>query len=109
MISAENFRMVYITTKDTIEASNIARLLVEAKLAACCQVLAPSFSIYRWNDKVQKESEVVLIVKTDESKLSAIESLVKKEHSYECPCIVTWNLNEGSEDYLTWLRDQIKE
>lgn len=109
MISAKNFQMVYITTKDTNEASRIATLLVEDKLAACCQILAPSISIYRWNDKVQKESEAILIVKTDESKLSALESLVKQEHSYECPCIITWNLNEGTEDYLTWLRDQVKE
>ena len=101
--------MVYITTKDTSEASHIARLLVEANFAACCQVLSPSLSVYRWNNEVQTEHEVILIVKTVASKLPALEKLIKKEHSYECPCIITWNIQEGSKDFLDWLNEQVKE
>ena len=94
---------VFITASNKAEASRLAELLVERKLAACVQILPPMESVYRWQGKVESQAEVLLIAKTINSKFAELEREVRAVHSYETPEIVAVPLTALSEPYRQWL------
>ncbi|AKB28114.1 Periplasmic divalent cation tolerance protein CutA [Methanosarcina siciliae C2J] len=93
--------IVYITTGDTKNASEIARELVSRKLAACVNSF-PISSIFRWNDHIEEQKEIALLVKTDSSRLDEIIKVVKSLHTYDLPAIEFWKI-EGEPEYLHWV------
>lgn len=95
--------VVYVTAKDRDEALKIGRALVAERLVACANVIDSVTSLYWWEDAVQTESEVVLISKTRTANVDAVITRVKELHSYECPCVVSWPIAQGSPEYLEWL------
>ena len=98
---------VFITASNNEEASRLADMLVEQKLAACVQILAPMQSVYRWEGKVERQEEVLLIAKTVNSKFAELEREVRALHSYETPEIVAVPLTALSEPYLQWLNASV--
>ncbi len=94
-------RIVYITTGDMKNASTIARALVSKKLAACVNMF-PISSVYTWEDKIEEDSEIAMIVKTDSSRFDEICKLVKALHTYELPAIEFWEIG-GEQEYLDWV------
>jgi len=94
---------VFITAPNKEQASRLADLLVETRLAACVQILAPMESVYRWQGKVERQEEVLLIAKTINSKFAELETEVRALHSYETPEIVAVPLTALSEPYRQWL------
>ncbi len=94
---------VYMTAGSPEEAHSIGRELVTSKLAACVNILNDMNSIYMWDGKVQKDSEVVMIAKTTEKQLSALVDKVKSLHSYDCPCIVAIPVSGGNPAFLDWI------
>ncbi len=101
--------IVFITSPNEDEAVKIAKALVEAKLAACVNIIKNIRSIYRWQEKVEDETEVLLIAKTQKKLFSALSKKVKELHSYEVPEIIALPIIEGSEDYLKWLKEVTSE
>lgn len=97
--------LVYMTAKDQQEASKIAEAIVAKELAACVNYWDGASSVYRWEGKVEKSSETVLIAKTTEDYLPALTALVKAIHSYSCPCVVALPIEGGNSDYLNWIKD----
>lgn len=97
-----NFGLVLVTAGSEAEAENIAKTLVENKLAACVS-LSPIRSIYTWQGEIQAESEWQLVIKTDLAKFEAIKTKVQELHSYEVPEIMAIPIVAGSEAYLSWL------
>lgn len=101
---ATPYSIVLITTPNRTVARSIANHLVENGLAASANILAPSESIYFWEGQVQREEEVLLIVKTrTELVESAIVPAVKSIHPYELPGIIATPIEAGSKDYLDWI------
>jgi len=96
---------VFITASNEDEAANIARALVEGRLAACVNIVRNLRSIYRWQGKVEDESEVLMIVKTQSSLFDSLSKIVKELHSYTVPEIIALPIVDGSEDYLKWLKE----
>ncbi len=94
-------RLIYITTGNMDNASEIARELVSKKFAACVN-LFPISSIYRWNEKIEEDNEIGMFVKTDYPCLEDIIKLVKSLHTYKMPAIELWEI-EGEEEYLGWV------
>jgi periplasmic divalent cation tolerance protein len=94
---------VFITAPNNEEASRLAEMLVERKLAACGQILPAMESVYRWQGKIERQAEVLLIAKTFASKFAELEREVSMLHSYETPEIVAVPLSAVSEKYLQWL------
>jgi periplasmic divalent cation tolerance protein len=92
---------VYMTAGSKEEASTISRCLVEEKLAACVNIIDGMTSIYRWEGKLESASETVLIAKTMSGKVDALTERVKVLHSYDCPCIVTLDIQSGNQDFLS--------
>ncbi len=100
--------LVYMTARDKDEAGRIGRALVEARLAACVNVLDGVRSMYWWEGAVQDEAEAVLIAKTTEALVPALIEKVKELHSYECPCVVTLLILNGNPDFLKWIEDETR-
>jgi periplasmic divalent cation tolerance protein len=99
----QEFIVVLTTCKDEDEAARIARVLVEKKLAACCNILKGARSIYVWEGKLQDENEALVLVKTRRSLFHALESEIRSLHSYSNPEIVALPIVAGSDAYLHWV------
>ena len=92
-----------MTAASEEEAAAIADMLVEARLAACVQILPQINSIYRWQGKVERASEVLLLAKTELKKFAKLEERVRAIHSYDTPEIVAVPAVAISSPYLEWL------
>lgn len=101
-----NFSFVYITSVSADEARKIGRALVEERLVACANIIEGVHSIYRWEGKIQEDTEVALIVKTREARVPAVVERVKALHSYSCPCVVSLPIQDGNRDFLAWLESE---
>ena len=101
--------MVFMTAASVDEANRLADTLVDQRLAACVQIMQEMNSVFRWQGKVETQREVLLIVKTLNSKFPEIEREVVKLHSYETPEIVAIPLSAGSGPYLEWLKASVSE
>ncbi len=95
--------IVFITTRSTEEAKKIGKLLVEEGLAACCTIIQPVESVFKWKDAIHIEQETLIISKTREELFSALEKRVKQLHSYEVPEIIAIPITQGSKSYLDWI------
>lgn len=94
-----------ITASSEDEGAKIARALVEARLAACVNIAKDVRSIYTWQGKIEDESEVLMVVKTQKNLFDALLSKVKELHSYTVPEVIALPIIKGSEDYLKWLKE----
>lgn len=96
--------VVLSTSPDPDSARNLARRLVELELAACVNVIPGIESHYRWNGALECESEHLLLIKTHEARLIALEREIRKMVPYETPEFLVLPMKGGSEDYLAWMR-----
>jgi periplasmic divalent cation tolerance protein len=99
--------IVLTTTATGEEAQRIANGIIEAKLAACVQILPKMTSVYFWEGKVQTEPEHLLLIKTLEEKFDALSEFIRTNHSYDVPEIVAIDVDRVSEDYLSWISSVI--
>jgi len=104
----QDFIVILVTAANRAEAEQIGQSLVEKKLAACCNIVAPLFSIFHGEGKVCQENEVLLLIKSVKSRFDDIVSEVKKLHSYTTPEIIALPIIAGSEDYLNWIKTETR-
>ncbi|HSL53622.1 MAG TPA: divalent-cation tolerance protein CutA [Pyrinomonadaceae bacterium] len=95
--------VVFMTAANGEEATRLAEMLVGAHLAACVQILPEIESVYRWQGKIERSAEVLLLVKTTRGKFNELEREVRALHSYDTPEIVAVPILYGSAPYLEWL------
>ena len=103
-MSAE-YCMVMATFPDAAVAARILEGLLAARLAACVQTL-PIQSAYRWQGKIQREPEVLALIKTTAARYPEIEARIRAEHPYETPEIIAVPIIKGSREYINWLNDE---
>ncbi len=96
-------QFVYMTAGNLQEARQMGEVLVKEKLAACVNILEGMQSLYIWKGELQQDREVVMIAKTAAARIPELVARVKALHSYECPCITTFAINGGNEDFLHWI------
>jgi periplasmic divalent cation tolerance protein len=101
-----NYCMIYITTKDMEEAEMISKIILEKRLAACSNIIPGMKSFYHWKGNMETEAEVVLLFKTKLELFDDIVAIVKKNHSYEIPCIIAYPIVLGSLEYLHWIEEE---
>jgi periplasmic divalent cation tolerance protein len=99
--------IVLITVGSLGEAEKIAQALVERMLAACVNIVPSITSVYRWQDEVQRDSEVLLIVKSRRDVFEHLARCVKELHSYKTPEIIAFPIETGDADYLHWLDSSV--
>lgn len=95
--------LVFTTLPDQETAENLGRQMVEARLAACVNVMSPCRSIYRWQDALHADGEVPLIIKTTAARYPDLESWLRQNHPYELPEVVAVNIASGLPAYLDWV------
>lgn len=102
-MQADDVLLVYITAASREKAVNLARALVERRLAACANILGDITSLYWWKGEVSQEAEVAVIVKTVAGKLTELVSAVKELHDYEVPAVVAVPVVGGNPEFLQWV------
>ena len=102
----DNVILVLTNCPDGEVADRIARTLVEQRLAACVNRLAPDESIYRWQGAVERAVEVPLLIKTTRERYAEIESTIRALHPYDVPEVVAWPVTSGLPQYLRWIVDE---
>ncbi|MBK6742426.1 MAG: divalent-cation tolerance protein CutA [Hydrogenophilales bacterium] len=95
--------LVLTTLPDQESARQLARLLVEKRLAACVNVLAPCHSVYHWQGALQENGEIPLIIKTTPERYNQLEAFLSEHHPYETPEILALDPVQGLPDYLAWV------
>ena len=97
--------VVFITAPNEDEAAKISKALVEARLAGCVNIIKNIRSIYSWQEKIEDEKEVLMIVKTQKPLFDSLMKKVEELHSYKVPEIIALPIVDGSAEYLKWLRE----
>jgi periplasmic divalent cation tolerance protein len=97
-------RLVLVTAPNLATARRLARAALQARLIACANLLPRAESHYRWQGRIQRDAEVLLLLKTTASRLAALEKLILAKHPYDTPEFVVVTLAGGNRRYLDWLR-----
>jgi periplasmic divalent cation tolerance protein len=95
--------VVLVTAPSAEKAAEIARAVVEERLAACGNVVPQLRSIYRWEGKVQDDAEALLVLKTTRARFDALRDRVVALHPYEVPEVIALPVEAGSAPYLAWI------
>jgi len=98
--------LVTTTAPDRKTADAIAKKLVEARSAACVQIVGPMTSIYTWEEAIETSEEWLLLVKAPAAAYERIEALIRQAHPYQVPEIAAVPVSRGSSAYLSWI-DQV--
>jgi periplasmic divalent cation tolerance protein len=106
--SAGEVFVILVTVANQDEAERIGKGVVNAKLAACANIIPGIHSIYRWKGKVVKSQEILLIMKSTKARYSALEKTIKAMHTYETPEIIALPVKEGLDRYLGWVRTETR-
>jgi len=99
--------LVLTTVPDDERSHTVARLLVEERLAACVNVHGQMWSSYRWKNKVERDAERQLVIKTTRDRLPALEKRLKALHTYELPEFLVLPVDGGSTAYLDWVASEV--
>ncbi len=95
-------RITYVTTPIEV-GEQIATTLVQEDLAVCVNIVERVRSIYKWESKVEKSAESLLVIKAVTEKTDAIIERVRQIHPYEVPEVISFDITAGNKDYLDWL------
>lgn len=96
------------TVATTEDAERIARSLVEKGVAACVNVVPGVVSFYRWKGRLERDAEVLLVIKTRGERFEELKTALLAEHPYEVPELVALPITAGHERYLEWLADSVR-
>jgi len=99
--------LVVLCTCPPDRAEEIAAALVEQRLAACVNVTPPLSSIYRWQGKVERDEERLLVIKTSRHRWHELHEQLAAMHPYEVPEIIALPLAAGAESYLRWVEESL--
>jgi periplasmic divalent cation tolerance protein len=101
--SPSSFRLFLTTAGSEEQAEQLARALVERRLAACVNVVGATCSTYRWKGEVVQEEEKLLIIKSAERLFEDVRRTIRELHSYEVPELLSLPIGAGDVAYLGWL------
>ena len=108
-MTTHEFLQVFVTIDDRERANSICKEVVEKRLAACAQVLGPIQSIYWWQGKVEDSQEWLCLMKTSSDRYDELEIPVISLHPYDTPEVIALPIEKGSERYLKWLGEELKD
>lgn len=106
--SDEPVRLVLTTCPDEETAATLARELVAGRLAACVSRLSGLASVYRWQEGVTEDAEVLLLVKTTADRYPEVERRILELHPYELPELIAVPVEAGLPAYLDWVADSVR-
>ena len=104
----EDVLLVLTNLPDKDAAMKLARAVIDAREAACVNVLGGGTSVYRWEGVVETAEEVPVLIKTTRERYAALEAAIRGAHPYELPEIIAVPLAQGLPAYLQWVADETK-
>jgi periplasmic divalent cation tolerance protein len=104
---SSTYLMVFCTCPTFAIAEELAKKVIEDKLAACANIIPGVTSIYTWEGKTEISSEVQLLFKTTTQTFNKLEVLLNKMHPYDCPEIIGVPIEHGNTGYLQWLKNSV--
>jgi periplasmic divalent cation tolerance protein len=105
----EETMVVLTTCGNDDDARELARALVERRIAACVNAVSRVASTYRWKGEVRQDQETLLIIKTTAPRLAALEQAVREHSKYELPELIVLPVKTGAADYLAWVGESVAE
>jgi periplasmic divalent cation tolerance protein len=99
---------VVLITAPPDKAVEIARTLVESRLAACVNIVERVRSVYWWEGRVTEDAEALLIVKTSRGALADLIGKVREIHPYKVPEVIALPVEAGLDDYLEWVESEVR-
>ena len=102
----ESFVLVITTCSDKNQASTLADLVVRARLAACGNIVDAVSSFFHWKGDLCRESEAMLLFKTQAKHLDRLVRFIQEHHSYKVPEIIALPIAGGAQNYLKWIEDE---
>jgi periplasmic divalent cation tolerance protein len=108
LLAVTEFWQVLTTTDSREEAEQLGRSAVQARLAACAQLVGPITSTYRWQGAVRSAEEWQVLLKTPADRYDALAAHLRERHSYELPEIIATPILAGNREYLDWVREQTR-
>ncbi|HVP47663.1 MAG TPA: divalent-cation tolerance protein CutA [Bryobacteraceae bacterium] len=99
--------VVLSTAASAEEAEKLARGLVEARLAACVNVVPGMRSFYRWKENIEDAAEWLLVIKSSRARFEALRGMLEQLHSYEVPEVIALSVIDGAENYLNWMDGEL--
>jgi periplasmic divalent cation tolerance protein len=101
--------LVLTNLPDRAAAERLADALIEKRVAACVNILAPCRSVYRWQGAVQRDEEHPMLIKSTEERYAALEAAIRDGHPYELPEIIALPVERGLPAYLDWVAAQTSD
>src|SRR4051794_35915175 len=100
-------RIILTTAGSIAEAQKIANALVERRLAACVNIVPKIESIYRWEEKIERAEEWLLIIKSNALAFERVRDTINELHSYDLPECISIVIDRGSEKYMHWIDEEV--
>ena len=104
-----DFILVITTVSSEPEAKKLGEALIETRLAACVNIIPSVTSIFRWEGKISVEPELIIIAKSHQKLFPMIKEKILSLHSYDVPEIISLPISNGSEEYLKWIEQELKD
>jgi periplasmic divalent cation tolerance protein len=102
-----DFKIVLVTAPDLKTARRLARAALAARLIACANLVPKIESHYRWQGRLERSAEVLMVLKTTPPRVASLEKLIVAQHPYDTPEFVVLNLAGGAKQYLAWLAESV--
>ncbi len=100
-------KIVFTSTGSREEAQRLARALVDAREAACVNIVGPVESVYRWKGAVETAAEWLLVIKTTATAVERVQATLRRLHCYELPEYLEIAVEGGSAEYLAWIGEAV--
>jgi periplasmic divalent cation tolerance protein len=99
------YQVVFVTVPSRETAMEIGKAILNEKLCACANIIPGVTSLYWWQDKIQEDSEMLMIIKTREDLFESLKNKIVELHPYEVPEVVAMPIINGNEPYLKWIKN----
>ncbi len=99
----EKVCMVYVTTKDVAQAETIASVLLDERLVVCANIIPGVISFFRWEGRIDRSDEAILLLKIRQGLFPAVEERIRKLHTYDVPCIACYDAEAVSPAFRSWV------
>lgn len=105
--TSDEILIVWVPFPDQTSALSVAQSAVEARLCACVNVIPGAVSVYRWEDKIVEENEVIAVFKTHAQREDALRAWIEARHPYDVPCLASWSMRGVNDAWKTWLTAEV--